>query len=98
MKNPTMSMADKAANGVPPTLKERIVIYEKLLHDLHFYTNVSPEPKIVKALLAKVSRWSNACQRVSVTEDAVTINKNYADAQRDAVEDYIKIFWDMDKR
>lgn len=98
MKNPTMTMEEKAAAKMLPTLKERLAVYEKLLHDLHFYTDISPDPRVVKALTAKISSWSRSCHFVSVTEDAVSINNQYANTHKNAVDDYIKSFWDMLKR
>ena len=40
--------------------KEKITVYEGLLHDLHFASSVTMDSKRVGEILDKISRWSYA--------------------------------------
>lgn len=43
-----------------PTQKEKIEVYEKLLHDLQFYRCVAMREEAVMALLQRIDAWSYA--------------------------------------
>lgn len=43
-----------------PTLKEKVAVYEQLLHDLHFHSSVTMRHDLVMDLLKKISSWSFA--------------------------------------
>ncbi len=43
-----------------PTQKEKIAVYEQLLHDLQFYYSVAMRPEVVKELLNRIDSWSYA--------------------------------------
>ena len=57
-------MATKRAPKVEklktPTLKEKVEVYEQLLHDLQFHTTVTMRPEMVRHLLGKIEAWSYA--------------------------------------
>lgn len=41
-----------------PTLKEKIEVYEQLLHDLHFHSTVTMRQDLVMNCLNRISAWS----------------------------------------
>lgn len=41
-----------------PTLKEKIEVYERLLHDIQFHRDVTMNEAAVKDLLNKIGVWS----------------------------------------
>ena len=43
-----------------PTLKEKVQVYEALLHDLQLYYEVTMDSEKVKELLKRISAWSYA--------------------------------------
>lgn len=43
-----------------PTQKEKIAIYEGLLHELQFHMDVTMDNDKIKAILARVAAWSYA--------------------------------------
>ena len=55
-------MATKRAPAKPkgPTLKEKVEVYERLLHDIQLHSTVTMRPEAVRALIAKICAWSYA--------------------------------------
>lgn len=43
-----------------PTQKEKIEVYEALLHDLHFHSSVTMRHDMVMDCLKRISSWSYA--------------------------------------
>lgn len=46
-----------------PTLKEKVAVYEQLLHDIQFHREVTMNPQAVKILLDRVGSWSYSHRR-----------------------------------
>lgn len=46
-----------------PSLKERVQMYEELLHDIQMYREVVLDDKKVKRLLDNIGNWSYAHRR-----------------------------------
>jgi hypothetical protein len=43
-----------------PTLREKVDVYERLLHDLHFHSTVTMRHDSVMECLRRISAWSYA--------------------------------------
>jgi hypothetical protein len=43
-----------------PTQKEKIAVYEDLLHELQFHMDVTLDNDKIKAILARIASWSYA--------------------------------------
>lgn len=41
-----------------PTMKEKIAVYERLLHDLHFHSTVTMRQDLMMKMLGRISAWS----------------------------------------
>jgi hypothetical protein len=64
-KDDWMKIIDKSCDAQNEALsrakdKEKIAVYESLLHDLHFAAFVTMDNKILGDLLSKISAWSYA--------------------------------------
>lgn len=70
-----------------PTQKEKIAVYEKLLHDIQFHRSVTMNQAAVVALLSKIDAWSYS-HRAG--------NGELSEAQQQ--ENISKAFWNLDKR
>lgn len=70
-----------------PLLKEKIRVYEGLLHDIQFHREVTMNHAAVVALLDKIGGWSNAHRRG---------NGEYNEKEQQAIVD--AAFWNLEKR
>jgi hypothetical protein len=70
-----------------PTMREKIEVYEQLLHDLHFHSSVTMNHQAVMALLNKISSWSYAHRQG---------NGEYSEKEQNDVINHA--FWNLDKR
>jgi len=43
-----------------PTLREKVEVYEQLLHDIQLHAEVTMRPDAVRALVGKICGWSYA--------------------------------------
>lgn len=70
-----------------PTQKEKIAVYEQLLHDLQFHREVTMNHQAVVALLDKIGKWSYSHRRGNGEYDEK--------AQQQLVD---TAFWNLGKR
>lgn len=70
-----------------PLLKEKIRVYEGLLHDIQFHREVTMNQAAVIALLDKIGSWSYAHRRG---------NGEYNEKEQQAIVD--GAFWNLEKR
>lgn len=70
-----------------PLMKEKIAIYERLLHDIQFHREVTMNSQAVVALLDKIGNWSYSHRRG---------NGEYNEKEQQAIVD--AAFWKLDER
>ena len=70
-----------------PTLKEKIAVYERLLHDIQFHRDVTMNNAAVIDLLSKIGNWSYA-HRCG--------NGEYNEKEQQELIDHA--FWQLEKR
>lgn len=44
----------------PPTLKDKVRVYEELLHDIQFHAEISGRADALNGLIQKICSWSRA--------------------------------------
>lgn len=70
-----------------PLMKEKIAMYERLLHDIQFHREVTMNEAAVKDLLNKIGNWSYAHRRG---------NGGYTEKEQQAIVD--EAFWKLGER
>lgn len=70
-----------------PTQKEKIAVYERLLHDIQFHREVTMNNKAIVELLDKIGAWSYSHRRG---------NGQHSDAEQQAIVNVA--FWKLDNR
>lgn len=61
-----------------PTLREKIAVYEQLLHDLQFYRCVAMNDAAVRELLNRIDEWSYAHRSGERAPAEIEEQVNYA--------------------
>jgi hypothetical protein len=56
-KEPLLSSSKKIKS---PTMREKIEMYERVLHDLHFHRTVTMNHAAINEILNKIGEWSRA--------------------------------------
>lgn len=77
-------MTDKVRH---PTLKEKIAVYEQLLHDIQFHREVTMDNGAVIKLLDKIAAWSYSHRKG---------NGEYNEKEQQQIID--NAFWNLNKR
>ena len=68
-----------------PTQKEKIAVYEDLLHTIQMHAEVTMRPEVVKELIGRICRWSYSHR---------SGNGEYTEAEK---QDHINsAFWRLD--
>lgn len=70
-----------------PTQKEKIAVYEQLLHDIQFHRDVTLNDRAVSDLLEKIGNWSYSHRRG---------NGEYNEREQQAIVD--AAFWKLGER
>lgn len=70
-----------------PTQKEKIKVYEELMHDIQFHADVTGRLDVVQALVRKMCNWSYAHRagngELSTKEQQAQVDKAFWDLSRE---------------